>query len=46
MSDLQTIAAKVQRAERLSFDDGVALYRSPELASVGRIASTRETVFP
>jgi aminodeoxyfutalosine synthase len=33
------IAEKVQRGERLSFEDGVALYRSPELASVGRIAN-------
>src|SRR4030095_2987183 len=39
MSGLQTIAEKVQRGERLSFEDGVALYRSPELASVGRIAN-------
>ena len=39
MSSLKTIAEKVQRGERLSFEDGVALYRSPELASVGRIAN-------
>jgi aminodeoxyfutalosine synthase len=39
MSGLQSIADKVQRGERLSFDDGVALYRSSELASVGRIAN-------
>jgi len=39
MSGLQSIADKVQRGERLSFDDGVALYRSPDLVSVGRIAN-------
>jgi aminodeoxyfutalosine synthase len=39
MSDLQTIAGKVERGERLSFDDGVFLYRSPELTSVGRLAN-------
>src|SRR5262245_27411570 len=39
MNDLQTIAGKVPRGERLSLEDGVALYRSPELAAVGRIAN-------
>ena len=39
MSPLQTIADKVQRGERLSLEDGVALYRAPELAQVGRIAN-------
>lgn len=39
MTALQTIADKVQRGERLTLEDGVTLYRSPELASVGRIAN-------
>ena len=39
MTALQTIVDKVQRGERLALEDGVALYRSPELASVGRIAN-------
>jgi aminodeoxyfutalosine synthase len=39
MSDLQTIANKVQCGERLSFEDGITLYRAPELTAVGRIAN-------
>jgi len=40
MSDLQNIAEKVQRAERLSFEDGVTLYRTAELTALGRLANT------
>jgi aminodeoxyfutalosine synthase len=39
MSSLQTIKTKVDRGERLSFDDGVTLYRDPNLLAVGRIAN-------
>ena len=45
MKGLHAIADKVQRGERLTFDDGVALYRSPELAALGRIANvSRERI--
>ena len=36
---LETIAAKVMAGERLSFDDGVALYRSPDILAVGWLAN-------
>jgi len=36
---LQPIADKVLAGERLSFDDGVALYRSPDLLAVGWLAN-------
>ena len=36
---LEPIAAKVQRGERLSFDDGVALYRSGDILAVGWMAN-------
>jgi aminodeoxyfutalosine synthase len=39
MSDLQHIVDKVQQGERLTLEDGVALYRSPDLISVGRAAN-------
>ncbi|MGH9817917.1 MAG: aminofutalosine synthase MqnE, partial [Candidatus Acidiferrales bacterium] len=32
---LKPIAAKVLAGQRLSFDDGVALYRSPDLLAIG-----------
>ena len=35
---LQEIAAKVEARERLTFDDGVALYRSADLNAIGRLA--------
>jgi aminodeoxyfutalosine synthase len=35
---LQEIAAKVAAGERLTFADGVALYRSPNLNAIGRLA--------
>ena len=36
---LRTIAVKVAAGERLSFDDGVALYRSPDILAVGWMAN-------
>ncbi len=36
---LQPIADKVLAGERLSFDDGVALYRTPDLLAVGWLAN-------
>jgi len=42
---LQSILAKVQRGERLSFDDGVAMYRSPDILALGHMANiVRERV--
>jgi aminodeoxyfutalosine synthase len=37
---LQDIADKVHLGERLSFEDGVRLYRSPDLHAVGALAQT------
>ncbi len=37
---LQPIAEKVFSGERLSFDDGVALYRSPDILAVGWLANS------
>lgn len=39
MSDLSTIREKVDRNERLSFEDGVRLFRSNNIVEVGRIAN-------
>ncbi len=36
--DLSAIAAKVEAGERLSFEDGVALFESADLLEVGRLA--------
>jgi aminodeoxyfutalosine synthase len=36
--DLKPIADKVERRERLSFDDGVALFRHPDWVAVGQLA--------
>jgi len=36
---LQPIAAKVRAGERLSFEDGIALFRSPDLLSIGWMAN-------
>jgi len=36
---LQPIAAKVFAGERLSFDDGLTLYRSPDILAVGWLAN-------
>jgi Thiamine biosynthesis enzyme ThiH and related uncharacterized enzymes len=39
MSDLSSIAEKVHHNERLSFEDGVALYRSSDLMTLARAAN-------
>jgi aminodeoxyfutalosine synthase len=36
---LEAIRQKVQRGERLSFDDGVALFRHPDVVAVGQLAN-------
>src|ERR1035441_3044293 len=36
---LQPIAAKVEAGERLSFDDGVALYRGGDILAIGWMAN-------
>ena len=36
---LGEIAAKIERGERLSFDDGLELYRNPNLNAVGALAN-------
>jgi aminodeoxyfutalosine synthase len=38
-SRLQPILAKVQRGERLSFEDGIAMYRSPDILALGYMAN-------
>ena len=38
-SNLNSIHDKVQAEERLSFDDGVALYESPDITGVGYLAN-------
>jgi aminodeoxyfutalosine synthase len=38
--NLAAIAEKVSAGERLSFDEGVELYRSPDLNAVGKLADT------
>jgi aminodeoxyfutalosine synthase len=40
MSNLSSIAEKIHRNERLSFEDGVALYRSPDVMTLARTANT------
>jgi aminodeoxyfutalosine synthase len=43
MSSHDAIAAKVIQGQRLSFEDGVELYRTPDIVAVGRLANhTRE----
>ncbi len=37
-SDLADIRDKIERGERLDFEDGVRLYRHPDLAAVGALA--------
>jgi aminodeoxyfutalosine synthase len=39
MSDIQHIVDKVQRGERLTLEDGTALYRTPDLLALGRAAN-------
>ena len=36
---LKPILEKVQAGERLSFEDGVALYRSPDILTLGYMAN-------
>jgi aminodeoxyfutalosine synthase len=36
---LETIRQKIQHGERLSFDDGVALFRHPDVVAVGQLAN-------
>jgi aminodeoxyfutalosine synthase len=36
---LEAIRKKMQRGERLSFDDGVALFRHPDVVAVGQLAN-------
>ncbi len=36
---LETIRQKVRRGERLTFDDGVALFHEPDLLAVGQLAN-------
>lgn len=38
-SRLRTILKKVEQGQRLSFEDGVALYRSPDLLALGYMAN-------
>jgi aminodeoxyfutalosine synthase len=37
---LKPIADKVLAGERLSFDDGLVLYRSPDLLAIGWLANS------
>ena len=43
MPSLESIAAKVASGERLSFDDGVFLFRHPDWVSVGDLAHRERT---
>ena len=36
---LETVAAKVLAGERLGLDDGVELYRSPDILGIGWLAN-------
>jgi aminodeoxyfutalosine synthase len=36
---LQPILAKVERGDRLSFDDGITMYRSPDILALGYMAN-------
>ncbi|GAB4419284.1 MAG: aminofutalosine synthase MqnE [Bryobacter sp.] len=38
-TNLRDIAAKVERGERLSAEDGIALYRSPDILAIGEMAN-------
>jgi len=38
-SDLGRVAEKVRASERLSFDDGLALYRTPDIHTLGELAN-------
>jgi aminodeoxyfutalosine synthase len=43
MSSLETIADKIARRERLTFDDGVFLFRHPDWVAVGQLAHAERT---
>jgi aminodeoxyfutalosine synthase len=43
MSTLESIAAKMAEGQRLSFDDGVALFRHPDWVAVGQLAHAERT---
>jgi aminodeoxyfutalosine synthase len=43
MSTLDAVTAKIARGERLSFDDGVALFRHPDWVAVGQLAHAERT---
>jgi aminodeoxyfutalosine synthase len=43
MSTLESIAAKIADGQRLSFDDGVALFRHPDWVAVGQLAHADRT---
>src|SRR6516162_10309766 len=43
MTDWAAIQSKVERGERLSFDEGIQLFRSNDIVALGRLANeTRE----
>ena len=43
MPSLETIAEKIAARERLTFEDGVALFRHPDWVAVGRMAHAERT---
>jgi len=43
MPTLESIASKIDARERLSFDDGVALFRHPDWVAVGQLAHAERT---
>jgi aminodeoxyfutalosine synthase len=43
MSSLESIADKIARRERLTFDDGVFLFRHPDWVAVGQLAHAERT---
>jgi aminodeoxyfutalosine synthase len=43
MSSLETIAKKIAERERLTFDDGVFLFRHPDWVAVGQLAHAERT---
>ncbi len=43
MSTLDSVTAKIARGERLTFDDGVALFRHPDWVAVGQLAHAERT---
>ena len=43
MPTLESIAAKIEKGERLSFDDGVSLFQHPDWVAVGQLAHAERT---